>query len=507
MYTLEFISGNRAGQHLTVAREVFVIGNSPAADLTLPEVPEGTRVTLHAEPAGLKVVLEGDAHVEGREESGSLRLRYGDRVRLGSTSFKYVPTSVVWEGAEEERRINHVQGITFGLVVLVILVEASLLVGLSVFRVDRQLTQAEATAEAELPAVQQETSTAAVPEPESPTMPEVPAALETVETQHPPETSPIAAALESPEPESEAAAPPPEPPPEEVAAPAVSPAASIPGTAGTAEEPELPAVEKQKVEGIWPAVADPENPLHRIAAEMVATALVEVLRHNYVEAHRQFERARILAPDYYPAYAEQAQLFENEGNLEQAGKLWEEILKRCQHGPWYELASRERHRLARKAARRAVPALPPPQPRQVLRELPREVRLEKVELQDAGAANGFREIKLLNIQLKSRIGHTLRDASVVRVRVQFYQRDPSSGAVVPARALVPQPEIPLRGVWRVGESRNLSAAYLARPPADPEQKPLEFYGYVVKVFYQDQLQDQTAEPESLLRLEAQRAEG
>jgi len=235
---------------------------------------------------------------------------------------------------------------------------------------------------------------------------------------------------------------------------------------------------------------------------MVATALVEVLRHNYVEAHREFERARILSPDFYPAYAEEAQLYEKQGQLEEAGKLWEEVLKRCPTGPWFELASRERHRLTREAARRTAPlprsrkpAEPPPP------ELPRQIRILGVQLQEAGAVGDFRDVRLLNIQLKSRLGHPLRDASAVTVKVRFYDRDPASGSIVPSRALVPQKEIPLHGVWKVGEIRSISAAYLAPAAEKDGTAPLEFYGYLVQVYYRQELQDQRAEPESLLQRE------
>ena len=503
MYTLEFISGSQAGRHLTVGRERFVIGNLEEADLRLPDAPEKAAVTLVNEPPGLKATFAGDAHAEGRQGEREVFLRYGDVVALGSVRFRYVPTAVSWQGTEEERRVHHVQGITFALVILVILLEVALVVVLGLVRVDRGLPGLEQAAVKPPPESPAAADIEHEPSPLPPVRPH--AESESESTRRPGEAAESTAAtaparsismpVSGTAPQPAVPSAPPASASEETTAVAAaeSPPDKVTSPATTAVQTTAGRVEP---ETIWPPVGDPDDPLNRIARQMVATALVEVLRHNFVEAHRQFERARILAPDFYPAYAEQAQLYEKQGRLDEAGKLWEEILKRCQTGPWYDLAARQRHRLTLESARRtaapvrrSLPVTERPKP------LPREVRIADVQLQNAGPVGEFSDIRLLNITLKSRIGHPLRDASAVRVQVEFYDRDRRTGKIVPSSAFVPQKQISLSGLWKVGETRNVSAAYLARREAGDD---LEFYGFVVKVFYRDELQDQAATPETML---------
>lgn len=480
----------------------FVVGNLAKADLQLPDAPEGAAVTLVSEPSGIRAAFSGDAHAEGRKGEREVSLRYGDVVVVGSVRFRYVPTAVSWAETREERRVHHVQGITFALVVLVILLEGILMVGLGLLRVDRGLPRVE-QARAKPPP---ESPAAPVKEPEPP--PPLPRIGAGAESRPVGRTRESVASTVVPIPAKDegrdlSGSPPPpaipSPPPvsqsvETVAVPAAElPDAEVPPTTTAVQR----ASDRLEPQTIWPPVADSDDPLNRIAEQMVATALVEVLRHNFVEAHRQFERARILAPHFYPAYAEQATLYENQGRLDRAGELWEEILTRCQSGPWYELAVRERHRLTLESARR--PARRPPRVSPVTerrQHLRREVRIAGVQLQNAGPVGEFGDIRLLNITLKSRIGHTLRDASAVRVQVEFFDRDRRTGKIVPSDAFVPQKDIPLSGIWKVGETRNISAAYLARRGADDE---LEFHGFVVKVLYRQELQDQTAQPETLLQ--------
>ncbi|GAH10720.1 unnamed protein product, partial [marine sediment metagenome] len=91
----------------------------------------------------------------------------------------------------------------------------------------------------------------------------------------------------------------------------------------------------------------------------------------------------------------------------------------------------------------------------------------------------------------------------VRVAVAFFDRDTEKGTIHPTRAAEPEDALEIEGLWRENQERTVSAAFIV-PTDFREMEAAEFgsrlryYGYVIRVYYRYELQDQAANPESLL---------
>lgn len=83
--------------------------------------------------------------------------------------------------------------------------------------------------------------------------------------------------------------------------------------------------------------------------------------------------------------------------------------------------------------------------------------------------------------------------SKLRIQVYFYERIGADRLVtvpIETQFLNPSP------VWRPGAEETLRVRYVAQDSAEPRQ----YYGYLLRIFYDGVLQDEKAEPTSLLRL-------
>jgi tetratricopeptide (TPR) repeat protein len=86
------------------------------------------------------------------------------------------------------------------------------------------------------------------------------------------------------------------------------------------------------------------------------------------------------------------------------------------------------------------------------------------------------------------------DPGKLRIQLFFYDRvgsDRLRPAKIEARFLNTPPD------WSGGDTEILRARYLARVDTG---EPVSYYGYLIRIFYNDELQDQRAEPTGLLRL-------
>ncbi|MBN1270254.1 MAG: FHA domain-containing protein [Kiritimatiellae bacterium] len=499
MYRIIFLSGPHKGKRLAVQQQTVMIGRDPDCHVHLDDKRVSWQhAVIEERPDGVFIRDVGALNkieVNSQEVRESMLL-HGDEITLGDTKLQFQLIQPL--AAENARRISHVQGITFALVALIILVEILFLVGLSMWRVDRgewvlQVRKGEAEPVAEESAAEMEGKT---------------------EEQK-----------EEAKEEEAAQEPQPAPAAEAVAAPA--PAAKEPGRAAVEEE-----VPFEEDEDVYVAPADathvegepaeaaakpaeppplpvepetPKDPLLQLAQEMVADARLEISRHNFVQADQQFERVQIVAPSYLPAYAERARLFEKRGMTDEAAAQWNEVLNRGKGTMWYEYAVNERNRLAQqqilregtkpKAAETTVKDL----------RLGRKVRLDSVERQKLPATEEFDEMRLITMVLRPYTSRPFINAQDVKVHVTFYDREAGTDAVAPTGAMVPENVLQFDGEWPRGERRTVSAAYIVpKGFREAEQERLgkkrTHYGYIVRVFYEGQLQDVSVRPQDLMEL-------
>jgi tetratricopeptide (TPR) repeat protein len=109
----------------------------------------------------------------------------------------------------------------------------------------------------------------------------------------------------------------------------------------------------------------------------------------------------------------------------------------------------------------------------------------------------YREQITLRVPVRSLRADALIDTRSVAVNVQFYDRT-ATGQIEPTVAPL-TPERWLSGVpqWANGSTEFFDITYRLPTESAPDLEGRSYAGYVVQLYYQNQLQDITAEPKSL----------
>jgi multidrug efflux pump subunit AcrA (membrane-fusion protein) len=231
---------------------------------------------------------------------------------------------------------------------------------------------------------------------------------------------------------------------------------------------------------------------------MLAEALAEIERSNLLQADRQLARIEILAPDFLPAYIERARLLERRGYIQKAAEQWSEVLKRSMGTPLYEQAAAERIRLARlEAAEARLPSRPASETRPAGR-----IRISSVDMEKFQQNDQFDEMRLLRITLKSREKNL--DPADMRIEVTFFDELKDTREVIPTRAVAPGDPLRPDGETRGKQPHYVTAAYLVPKGFRAEEETNfgssgKYHGYLVRLLYQGQLQDERARPKALLK--------
>lgn len=513
-----------------------MIGRDPEAHIHLPDDEISWRhAVIEQRNNGVFIRDMGSLNrilVNGRDVREA-RLEHEDEITIGKTTMKYITLQVATD--EQERRVGHVQRITYSAVIMVLLLEFILLMALSFWQIekDEALSQLpapmheegiveEATdTEPDGQGGARETEATALPDEKTPSLKATPASAappgkETSPTPGPVETSePDVIAQIEPVPETTPEDIPElpsvvlegdqEPQQEERTPRAQEPAPAEESERGETEEAEPASTAEQPAEPP-PLEDNADDPLMEIAREMMEEALLEIRKHNYVQADQQLERVQIVSPEFFPAYAERALLYEKRGMLKEAGQEWTRLMRQSSGTPWHPYAVNERTRVAR--AEMLQQRIEPPsvhRPGSKPGKLPENIRIDAVEKQTFQRTREYDEMRMLNIVLRQRMKDMDVQGEDVQVKVSFYDKIKGTSKLVPTQAVVPDAAITLKGRWPPGERRAVSAAYIV--PVDfrtyEEQEfgnARAYYGYVVRVYYEGLLQDQTARPRKLLDL-------
>jgi hypothetical protein len=112
------------------------------------------------------------------------------------------------------------------------------------------------------------------------------------------------------------------------------------------------------------------------------------------------------------------------------------------------------------------------------------------------------EMRAVDVGLTPETGVRDLRADAVKIEVSFFDENPGSGEILRTRAIVSQAPLEISGPWGEGTPKTLTATYVVPRnlrPNDANSDHRQYYGFVVRVFYDGELQEAEARPRSLLR--------
>lgn len=510
MYRLIFLNSDLKGRRVAVQQGTLLIGRDPSCHLDLKEDDEVSHqhAQLEQRPDGIWIKDLGATNrteVNGQPVAEAL-LKPGDRIEIGRTQFEF--QIIETQPETTRRRVSMVQVLTFVAIGMVFTVQGLFMfiqfarnpvpppavepgLGLSTNDLEPDLQRALAMREqeqaesgaisGEVNQVQAEVAElrAAVAglrdqlgSLEVPTSP-VPSTVSADVTNAPTvATSLVAEAL-----------------------------ADVPTEEPFPRREQPPPLLDAPVE--QPVRPDVEDPLTARAKELLELAKADIARSNLTGADQLLERIQVMAPDFLPAYIERAKLYEKRAMLNKAGEQWALIMERSKGTPLYATAAAVRQRLAQaevavSTTRKTL------EDRPVAARLPRRIRIVSVDRERFPASKDLDEMRLVRVNLKPRPSESEITVDQFEVRVTFYDRVIGTDQVEPTGATVPHTVLRPDGRWPANEARSLTATYLLKKGFRLEEQQRTgqkrmYEGYRVQVFYQGELQDEDAQPRTLLK--------
>ena len=325
--------------------------------------------------------------------------------------------------------------------------------------------------------------------------PQVPVSAPVVSNQPPPIGSFQQPSAPAPAPLAAPLAPPPmaAAPAVPVTAPATPPQASLPGqAAGTAPaRAPAPAPTFSETPVVKP---DPAAELLRDVDYVVTTAKEIRGLSDMQGALEMLKRADQLNPDHPAVIAELAQTYEQMGVTDKATDNWRRIqlLGETRAGSFFALAAR---RLGAGPAATASPLVNSA----AIAEGEKRLRLGACQVvRDFATNNGERYVLRVPIV---RAGSQTVDGQAMDLEVFFFDR--VNGKRV-AQSIAPEPVETWQSSpvdWSGGVEETLDVIYHLPPlsPAEIQQHGQRtYYGYMLRLYYNNKLQDVAAEPRDLL---------
>ena len=129
----------------------------------------------------------------------------------------------------------------------------------------------------------------------------------------------------------------------------------------------------------------------------------------------------------------------------------------------------------------------------------RMIRIASVDQQKFPASDEFDEMRMLNIGLTSEVPPEEIDPSAVHVEVSFFDEGVSN-LVSLTRVIAPKEPLTPDGAWGQEDQKIVTATYMV-PAGFRKSEAGEagrYYGYRIRVFYHNELQDADARPKALL---------
>ena len=484
MYRLIFLAGPLKGRRLAIKQGTVVLGRDPSCSVPIPD-DEISRQHASIEQRPEGIFLRDIGSMNGVSVNGAIvreaTLKHDDVIELGLTKVQF--QEFLRPQEKTARHIDFVDMLTLGAVAAVLVFEALFLGYLLTWK--RNVLPDAPSAAAGSGTVSQVESAALAQAGEKPEQPRdnvTPKPADTTPARSDKDLQQLRADVQDIREQVN-----------ELAQTRITPPAV---TAVPPARVEIPTTQR--------SAGPPPDALVEKARTMLNEALAEEARHNLVQADQALERIQIMAPDFLPSYIERARLFEKRGFIEKAGDQWAEVMTRSVGKPLYEQAASERVRLAHAQAVKTTVAGPAAtaEPATSSQRLPRRIRITSVEPDRSQENEQFEELRLLRITIKPKPSERELDAGAVRVVVTFFDDNPKTKEAAPSRAVVPRDALRTEGNWSRAEPRSMTAAYIVpRGFRDEEEQKygekLGYLGYVVQVYYRDELQDEEVRPRSL----------
>ena len=509
MYRLIFLNGRHKGRRLAVQQGSLLIGRDPSCQLDLAEDERVSHQHAVIEQRGAGIWIKDLGSLNPTEVNGQpvqeVQLKQGDRIEIGRTQFEFQLIEAAPTG--HRRRVSQVQVLTFVAIGLVFAVQG-IFMFIQFARGPVQVEPPPAPAGEELSSQElepdlQRALTLRESDQQAAATTGASASVET-------EVAQLRAAVAGLRNELEDLAVPSNvvataavarvnaPPP----APAPAPVTNVTATAVEepfpVREPPPPLIDVPETPEVRPVA---EDPLLAKASQLLELARQDILRSNLTGADQLLERIQVMAPEYIPAYVERAQLYEKRAMLNKAGEQWALVLDRTKGTPMYAKAAAERQRLAQaevavSTTRKTLDERP------VGNRLPRRIRIVSVDRERFPSSKEFDEMRLVRVNMKARPGDDDVEIDQVEVRAYFFDRVIGAG-VVPTEGTVPEEPLRVDGYWPSGGARSVTATYILKKGFRLEEEKQTgqkriYEGYRVQLYYRGELQDEDAQPRSLL---------
>ena len=129
----------------------------------------------------------------------------------------------------------------------------------------------------------------------------------------------------------------------------------------------------------------------------------------------------------------------------------------------------------------------------------RMIKISSVEQQKFPASDQFDEMRMLTVGLTSEVPPETIDPAAVHVEVSFFDEGPSNQVRL-TRVIAPKELLTPEGPWGQEAQKMVTTTYVV-PPGFRKREAGgagKYYGYRVRVFYHNELQDADARPKTLL---------
>lgn len=240
-----------------------------------------------------------------------------------------------------------------------------------------------------------------------------------------------------------------------------------------------------------------------VARENLQMARTYIAANDFEAAEQVLMKLQADTPDYVPALIIHARLLERSKAFEMALSKWDEALKHITDPALISEVSAQRAEAERMSTVYKEFGQGGAQGVESPKVLPRRIAVGELKRQKLQRREGFEAVRLAQVQLTPNLLEGRIHTDKVQVKVQFFDRNTLTDDVQPSRVPVSSEGLEINGNWAANENRTLSLLYMV--PERFRQKEqsdygetLQFYGYVVRVFYEGVLQDEKSTPVFLL---------
>ncbi len=444
IYRLIILSGNRRGEHITLAKDPMTIGRAETCGIQLndPEIALTHAEVSHTDE-GLFIRDLGSMNrlLINHREVREAHPKHGDVIEVGHTRFlvqAYVQAEIQGEEDDEksQRRKPWIIGsllllLLLGMIVLIPRCER-MIIGPRHSPVKPTLSKftpppARVEIKRTLP------SSSSMPPPQPATNPVVMAAELAPQKNEvptlPPKSEPV---ISAPKPE-----PAPSPPPHQIEA-----------TPVVITKPELP-----ETDVLPPA---PPKPKPNFTSELIAASEKELIAAELIlRGTKVTNNTVVIAPD----------------------------LPTNIPPPVVE---------ALVEAKDITPSPKPlPTPAPLTTGL---LKITSTEINKFPETDEFREMRLLTIRLTASELQKELDPANVRVEVTFLDKDKKTGRIIPATPDGLPTTLSVQGKWLAREQKTVAASYVVPVAPTANGRTARYYGFLLRVYYSGVLQDELSQP-------------